>query len=125
MDLGHAAVCAAETGHVYMVAPTNNGDKAEVAGGGAAAGSVYLNIFMSPLFISIVFHKITLFPQSGARSRWTRVRRGRVRHVPAGGAAWGRRVATLRHRVPQGVYLQYLRNIYNIYDIYTISTHSG
>ena len=118
MDLGHAAVCAAETGHVYVVAPTNNGDKAEVAGGGAAAGSVYLNIFMSPLFISIVFHKITLFPQSGARSRGIRVGRGRVRHVPAGGAAWGRRVATLRHRVPQGVYLQYLRNIYNMYDIY-------
>ena len=40
MDLGHAAVCAAETGHVFLVAPTNNGDKAEVAGGGAAAGSV-------------------------------------------------------------------------------------
>ena len=41
VDLAHAAVCAAETGHVYVVAPTNNGDKAEVAGGGAAAGAGY------------------------------------------------------------------------------------
>ena len=48
MDLAHAAVCAAETGHVYVVAPTSNGDKAEVAGGGAAAGSVDINIFILP-----------------------------------------------------------------------------
>ena len=48
VDLAHAAVCAAETGHVYVVAPTNNGDKAEVAGGGAAAGSVDINIFILP-----------------------------------------------------------------------------
>ena len=48
VDLAHAAVCAAETGHVYVVAPTNNGDKAEVAGGGAAAGSVYIIIFILP-----------------------------------------------------------------------------
>ena len=48
VDLGHAAVCAAETGHVYVVTPTSNGDKAEVAGGGAAAGSVYIKIFILP-----------------------------------------------------------------------------
>ena len=48
VDLAHAAVCAAETGHVYVVTPTSNGDKAEVAGGGAAAGSVYIKIFILP-----------------------------------------------------------------------------
>ena len=49
VDLGHAAVCAAETGHVFVVAPTSNGDKAEVAGGGAAAGSVY-KYFHPPMY---------------------------------------------------------------------------
>ena len=116
MDLGHAAVCAAETGHVYMVAPTNNGDKAEVAGGGAAAGSVYLNIFILPLSIS-----------SSTKSRYFfRAARGHEGYVSDGDACDTFQLvappgdATWLHSVTACLKVC----IYNIYAISIISTIS-